>query len=152
MHYYQVTLLPRPLILSHDDCLLQIICRQIFKEWIGASLSFPPSACVSLSLSLSLSVNLPLALFRSPDPLHRTTKSAWMGKSSTDSATAVSRKGNEIKYSLELNPKDKERQKLRLRWALPLSQHNLTTDLTQTNGAEARGRLSHPVSGDGVWR
>lgn len=48
--------------------------------------------------------------------MDRTTKAAWMGKSSVDSATAVSRKGNDIKYTLNLNEEDKSQQKLRLRY------------------------------------
>lgn len=55
--------------------------------------------------------NLPPNLQR----MDRTTKSAWMGKASTDSKTAVSRKGNDIQYSLELSEKDKAIQKMRIR-------------------------------------
>jgi hypothetical protein len=85
--------------------------------------------CLVSSLILSLSLpsptldhHLPTVLFLIDNlppnlqKMDRTTKSAWMGKSSTDSTTAVSRKGNEIKYTLEMSSKDKEIQKIRLRF------------------------------------
>jgi hypothetical protein len=85
-----------------------------------------------------------------------------MGKSSTDSATAVSRKGNEIKYTLEMSAKDKEIQKMRVRsFITPLSlppylppppSRLLPSLLLQTNGAKARGGFSTHVFGDRVWR